>query len=75
MTFKPIAWRTARARFPGVLICVACPAKCTSEGGQVEQWYVTDKNVGPYCPECAAKLANASDSSRSENKFFLTTRG
>lgn len=68
MRMTRILWRTALARFR-VVRCLGCYTDAATD------WYVNDANDGPYCPACAAKLANVTDTGESANQFYGTTQG
>lgn len=65
-----IAWREALRRFR-VLRCLGCRA----DSENVFDWYVNELRDGPYCPECAGKLANIGHTGRSLHQFYQTTHG
>lgn len=72
MRMGRIPWREAKRRFH-VLRCRGCPM---DDFGQ--DWYVELNSApinGPYCSECAVKLAGEHDAAHSETTFFTDTRG
>lgn len=72
MRMIPISWREALRRFR-VVRCRGCNAE-----ESIVDWFVEKGSVplnGPYCPNCATRLANVTDTTRSENQFYTDTRG
>lgn len=67
-----ISWREALRRFR-VVRCRGCNA-----AENVMDWFVEESSRplnGPYCPECATRLATAKDEARSVNQFYTDTKG
>jgi len=67
-----IPWREVVKMFALGARAVHCTG-CKAEDRH--DWYVTQDNLGPYCPSCAAKLAQGEDTTRSVTQFYSNTTG
>lgn len=67
-----ISWREALRRFR-VVRCRGCSAE-----ENVMDWFVEKGSKplnGPYCPQCAARLANVEHENRPVNQYYTDTKG
>jgi hypothetical protein len=70
---QKLSWRSA-VRLFGTAEALRC-AGCNLDDSSGQPWYIIIASRKLYCPDCAAKVAVATDAAMSRGQFYANTRG